>query len=538
MPALAAVKDAATLKKIDEALNVEYSAGRYDKAEHVLQSAIQACGVKACSGEVLGKAYVAVGVVRAKASRDLASAHKAFQKAKKADPNASLDPKMVDPPVAMPVIVDFYQVMGRDLPPELKKRKAGAPAGNMQCTPESGYEIQTAQPIAVVCEPPEGAVRAELHYRMDGESDYNAILMTVQDGTFRANIPCEPLTKPGKLEVYIVAEDFNNEKVDNLGSVSSPAHFRIVNSTKEAVPTYPGQPAPKRCKELLTGVGAKGEACSAVQPCKYGLYCAEGTCSPAPTCETNSECQSEHCNNGYCAMDQEVAEVETKPSRWMVGLHGGLDLWLNTGAKAVCGDASLRAGDYYCYNRGEERLYKDPNSPKSNVLPMTDPDSPGNVASGFNPATIRILASLDYVLTNHFTLGTRVGWAFGGGPRAVHYDAAGVPSRRGKFIPVHAELRGTYWFTSLGKLGFHPYAHLAAGMAEVDANTPINARKGGATRKLDAWHRMGPAFAGGGGGLLYSFTQRFGIQVNVNAMVMLPKTGIIIEPSLGGVVGF
>jgi hypothetical protein len=382
-------------------------------------------------------------------------------------------------------------------------------------------------------------VRAELRYRFEGETDYNALLMTVQDGTFRANIPCEPLTSPGKLSFYVLGQDFNNEKVDSYGSVSSPAHYQIVKSTKEPVPSYPGQEPPKRCSELLQGVAAKGQACSATQKCKFGLYCSDGTCDTAPSCETNSDCQSERCEKGYCVMDEvaPVEETEGKPSRWMVGLHGGFDLWLNGGAKGVCNEASLRDGDFYCYNRGERRIYND-TSAKSMRLPMTDSGS-GNVASGFTPATIRVLASVDYVLTNHVSVGTRLGWAFGGGPRAVHYNATGNPFKRSKFLPVHAELRGTWWIRSLGKpTGLHPYLHVAAGMAQVDANTEINARLVNSVRRLDAWHRMGPAFAGAGGGVLYHFTQRFGVQLNLNAMLMLPKTGIVLEPSLGGVVTF
>lgn len=535
LPASAAVKDAATLKKIDEALGSLYPAAKYDKAEHVLQTAIQACGKKFCSAEVLGKAYVAMGIVRGKSSKDLSGARKAFEGAKKADTNAALDPKMVSPAVALSVVAEFYKAMGRDLPRELARSLNTV--GNLRCIPASNYEIQTAQPIAVVCDPLEGAVRAELHYRVAGDSEYVALLMTVQDGTFRANIPCEPLTKPGTLDIYIIAQDFNKEKIDSFGNSIAPAHYKIVKSTKDPVPSYPGQAPPKRCEELLVGVGALGEACTATQPCKHSLFCEEGLCQKAPACETDSDCKSERCNNGYCAMDQDAPVVETTPNKWMVGLHGGLDLWLASSWRQVCGEASLRAGDFNCYNRGEDRVYNN-TSDKTNRLPMTDPNSAGNIAAGFRPATVRVMASVDYVLMKYLSVGGRLGWAFLGGPKSIHFDSAGQPSRKHAFIPVHAEARGTLWLRSLGKPGLHPYVHLSTGMAEVDVNTPINAKLNGATRKLDAWRKMGPLFAGGGFGALYSINQRFGVQLNLNAMFMLPTTGIILEPSLGGVVGF
>jgi hypothetical protein len=532
-PAAAATKDAATLKKIDEAIGTHFPAGKYQKAESVLQAAIKACGPKTCSGEVLAKAHVALGVVRGKASKDLSGARKAFERAKKADSNAMLDSSLVAPEVA----VEFYKVMGRELPKELARSTgSGAPVGNLHCTPASGYEIQTAQPIAVVCDPLEGVVRAELHYRFGSAPDYTAILMSVQDGTLRANIPCEPLTKPGKLEVYIVAQDFNKERIDSFGSVSKPAHYDIVQSTKDPVPSYPGQDPPKRCQELLAGGASQGEHCTATQPCKRGLYCAEGICQIAPSCETDSDCESASCNNGYCEMAGNAPEVESAPNQWMVGIHGAFDLWLAPRSKSVCGEASLRAGDFFCYNSGEERLYRD-TSAKSNRIPMTDPNS-GNVDPGFRPATARVMASVDYVLKSYLSVGVRLGWAFLGGPRAVKYDSAGIPSRKAKFIPFHAEARGTLWLRSLGKPGLHPYVHLSAGMADVDANTPIVGKLNGTSRKLDAWRRMGPAFAGGGFGALYDINKTFGVQLNLNAMYLFPATGLVLEPSLGGVMGF
>jgi hypothetical protein len=525
-PASAAVKDAATLKKVNEALNVHFPAGKYSQAESVLQAAIKACGTKFCSGEVLAKAHVAVGIVRGKASEDLAEARKAFERAKEADPNATLDTKLVTPAVAR----EFYKAMGRAVPREV----ANAAAGNLHCTPASGYEIQTAQPIAVVCDPLEGVVRAEIHYRMEGEADYTALLMSVQEGTLRANIPCEPLTKRGKLQLYIVAQDINKERIDGFGARISPAHYNIVDKTKDEVPSYPGQAPPKRCDELLVGVGSQGESCTATQPCKFGLYCAEGICQKAPTCETDSDCKSGSCNNGYCSMDDEqTAQVEAAPKRWMLGLHFGVDTWVSTRWNDVCGNDSLRHGNFYCYNRGQDHFVGN-----SNRLPMTDQGDGGDIAPGLRLTTMRVMGSVDYVLKPYLSVGIRLGWAFLGGPRAVHYNNAGAPRLSHRFIPVHAEARGTLWLRSLGKPGLHPYVHLSAGLAEVDAKFPIKAKLNGTNRQLDAWRKMGPVMAGGGFGALYNINQTYGIQLNVNAMCMLPTTGFVFEPSLGGVVAF
>lgn len=534
-PAQAAAKDAAALKRVDEALNVHYAAGKFTKAEQVLRAALQTCGAKACSDEVLGKIHVAVGVVRGKAQRGLSGVRKAFEQAKKVDPDAKLDPKLVSPPVEQAIVVEFYKIMGRSVPPEYARGMG--PVGKLLCVPAPDYEIQTAQPIAVVCDPPEGAVRAELYYRFGAEPEYTSVLMSVQDGTFRANVPCEALTKPGELEIYIVAQDFNQEKVDTFGSSAKPAQYKIVNSTNAPIPRYPGEEPPKRCTELLTMRGAFGESCDATRACKRGLYCRESTCDKAPSCETDSDCASARCSNGYCVMESNQDAGKAKHNQWMIGLQGGLDLWLASSSRSVCGERSQRDGDFFCYNRGEDTIQND-SSATTNRLPMTDSNAGGNTAAGFRLATVRVMLSVDRVLSEHFSFGGRLGWAFLGGPRALEFSDDGTAKQAGRFIPIHAEARGTLWLQSLAQPGFHPSLHLSAGLAEVDASTPINARLVGNARKLDAWRRMGPLFVGGGAGVLYGFTARYGVRFDLNAMFLLPATGLVLEPTLGGVIGF
>ena len=76
----AAPRDAAATKKIDEAINVHYLATDFDKAEATLTGTINACGDK-CSGSVIAKAWMYVGIVRGSGKNDLKGAKEAFQKA-------------------------------------------------------------------------------------------------------------------------------------------------------------------------------------------------------------------------------------------------------------------------------------------------------------------------------------------------------------------------------------------------------------------------------------------------------------------------
>ena len=120
LAAAAPNKDAATLKKIDEAINVHYIAAQFDQAESVLLAAIKACGTKFCSGEVVAKAYIYVGVVRGNGKQDLAGARHAFENAQAADPNVTLDATLVTPAV----LAEFNKVMGKEKEGDAAKAEA------------------------------------------------------------------------------------------------------------------------------------------------------------------------------------------------------------------------------------------------------------------------------------------------------------------------------------------------------------------------------------------------------------------------------
>ena len=48
---------------------------------------------------------------------------------------------------------------------------------------------------------------------------------------------------------------------------------------------------------------------------------------------------------------------------------------------------------------------------------------------------------------------------------------------------------------------------------------------------------MGQAFGTAGGGMEIGVSERIGVQLNLNLMLMLPTVGFAIEPSLGAVFG-
>jgi hypothetical protein len=57
-------------------------------------------------------------------------------------------------------------------------------------------------------------------------------------------------------------------------------------------------------------------------------------------------------------------------------------------------------------------------------------------------------------------------------------------------------------------------------------------------RKLDAYRKLGNAFVTTGGGVLVGLGGGMALQIHLNAMLMLPSVGVVIEPSLGVLYGF
>jgi hypothetical protein len=493
--AAAAPKDHAALKKINEAVNVHYLGTDFEKAEAVLLGIIEACGDDGCSGAVIAKAYMYLGIVRGGGPQDMVGAKEAFEKAKEADAKVKLDAVLAPPEVR----VLFQEVMaGKKAKSEPGNEIVGAqqPAaeGGVHCTPAPGLEVEVGRQIPIACIPPSNVAQGHLSYKPVGSQEYKAIPMTMDSGMLRGQIPCDGATAAGDLMFYIRAEGKDGGTIDTLGSAQSPAAFKIVAKTSQAPPSYPGSSPPPRCDGSTEPSGSGGGA---------------GT--------------------------------EGGGRRWLVGVHFAWDLWASSADTNVCSNAALLAGKYSCYDPGISTI-----NTTTDTMPLAEEAYGGNIKNALVPATKRFLLSVDYIVTPAVTLGGRVGMAIGGGPPNIHYDN-GVPRQTGQYMPAHVELRGAYWFIPLGSPGAHPYIHAGGGMAQVDGKAQVTTyhyvtttptTKVPVERKLDAWRKMGQAFADVGLGLLYSPTAYGGLQLNVNFMIMAPAGGIVLEPSLGYLIGF
>jgi hypothetical protein len=528
LPALGAPLDKAALKKIDEAINEHYLATNFDKAEGVLLGTVKACGKK-CSPSVVAKAYMYVGIVRGSGKKDQSGAQEAFEQALSIDPKVKLDGELATPDTK----ATFEQSGGAggaaaaspDEPEDDAPAAASVPGG-MECTPDV-TEAETRRPIPVSCTTDEDATRAELRYKEFAGEGWQTLKMTKSGDEFRAQIPCTATMNVGALRFYVVAKDSAGDTLDSKGTKSKPVELQLVAESSEEPPAYPDDEPPARCAEEeecppdFPGCDNKkkkkregkgwGSSCEQTSECAEGLACMSGSCDTAPKCDTNEDCTGGlSCVEGTCQEPDggdEPASGDYK--RNLLGLHISQDIAIVSGTD-VC--AATNTENWICYNANGPRSYAQGQGT--------------NIASGTSIAHTTAFVSYDRAFTPNLTAGIRVGYAFTG-------------KSPGDFLPIRAELRAQYFFGSnaLGNKGFRPFVHVGGGLAQVDAKVRV-AIPSDNNAPYDAWKSMGKSFAMLGGGLMYALSPSGGLVLDVQAMILFPASGVVLQPSLGYVLGF
>jgi hypothetical protein len=284
---------------------------------------------------------------------------------------------------------------------------------------------------------------------------------------------------------------------------------------------------------------------------------------PPPPAPERPQPAAEDCPPNFpgCGDGNKKATAADAYAKNWFGVHLAGDLTF-IGGTDVCTQDSQANDDFACYYGG------------SRSGAYIDEPYPGVESSTtLVYATTRLLLSFDRALTENLMLGARIGYAFGGGPpsgRDVVYDTKGnivsVVSEGLAFFPFHLEARASYWFgsTPLAQPGFRPYVHVGGGLAQVDGKITVRVKDCGLVAPptdpdyaacadgslpandarlkdevdLDAWKKLGQGFVTVGGGVVYAFTSGLGAQLNLNLMYTLPGSGVVVEPSLGAVMGF
>jgi hypothetical protein len=367
-------------------------------------------------------------------------------------------------------------------------------------------------------------------------------------GKWLGTIPCSATSLQGNLYWYVNAKDRTGEVIDNFASQRQPVLVEVVETTTEDPPSFPGKPAPARCgivgecpEEMLgtpacpgtvaadgrRGGKTVGDDCKADVECNNGLQCQQGICTAPQSCERDSDCPSRKCVDLLCTADDEASEpVRGTLLNW-VGLHVAADVALVSGTN-VC-----QSGDFLC-------LYDNGVRQGSLGESFSGEDaSAGDAESGLAFGTVRILAAYERSLMTHLGVEGRLGIAFNGAPKTGNLS----------FFPFHLEARAKYWFSGSPTASSpSPYLFAGGGLAQVDAKVDVAIRQDiegcdpsddcQETANVRAYKRMGAGFLSVGGGALVPVGPNIGVNLNLSAMLMLPKSGMVLEPSLGFVYGF
>lgn len=541
--ATAAPRDAAAKQKINEAINTQYLATKFNKAEQIILGTIRTCGHE-CSPQVLARAWMYVGIVRGSGKNDQAGAMQAFKKALSIDPNVQLDTALATATTKKTFAAAHGGgAVGTSTHAANNQQTSGQVPGEMKCTPAVS-EVEKRRPVPVSCTTDEEAVRGELRYKAYGDTEWKTLLMHKKGDHWQATIPCSATMTAGTLKMHVRVKDHNGDTVDSFGSMRHPYVFKIVAQTSAEPPHYPGEKAPQRCPEQVEcppdfpgcksggssgkhGTKAWGDSCTSSDQCKSGLACVNGTCDTAQSCTADADCSQGKCISGTCQSPSSGGGGGGPSSpykkNWF-GLHIGQDLSV-VGGSNVCTPASQANNGFACFKQGTSiPAVGYPNGAQGD-----------KISTGIAAATTRFMLSYDRAFTPNILAGGRVGFAIGGGPKSGNKS----------FLPIHIELDAQYWFgkNALSKKGFRAYAQLGGGVAQVDTKLPVTAcpTATGCTTttavQLDAYKKLGQSFITLGGGAMYAITQSSGVQLNLNLMYMLPTSGIVIEPSLGYVLG-
>lgn len=538
-----------------KAMDEDYLATEFTKAQEKLEKAVAACGADKCGAPVRAQLRRDLGVVQIGGQLDKEKGIGNFVEALKLDPAIALDPdlrtKDLDAAFA-----------------EAKKRAAGGgggggaaaggggggaagqPAGDFVHEPAVEQQIRTGIPVYVEYGGEEQLVKVIARYKGFGMTDWKTTeLKKMGEKGWGAVLPCADVQQ-GTTQYYIQGFNAANDPVAVGGDRNNPYKVKVTREKVAEPPHLPGQPPPTQCADTgdcppnFPGCKKAGPVTGPVEPAgKDG----------GEFCEEDTECKSKECSASKCT---DFEGGDKKVRKVWVGLSVGFDYTLVPSADDVCklnppSDPSaplqpINSSNYYCTGSdGSDYPYRPLNAADANANPRGRENdrlvlgTSDKVSGGGAFGNIRIMASIDYALNLNMLLGARLGYVLNTYPgQAAKDDGKSFP-------PVHLELRGTYLIGKdalLKKVA--PYVMVGAGISTFETAVKVSVVETTDTntkiaKDVDAWQLAGPGFITFGGGARIGLSDRaafmLGARVNLafgNAFA--PSFG----PDLGIVFGF
>jgi hypothetical protein len=557
LPAFADAKTEAAAKALQKkAMDEDYLATDFAKAQDKLDKAVAACGTDKCSAPLRAQLHRDLGVVQIGGQLDKEKGIANFVSAIKTDATIALDPdlrtKDLDAAFA-----------------EAKKRAGGAgggaapaggggaaaaggqPAGDFVHEPAAEQQIRTPIPIYVEYGGEEQLVKVIARYKGFGMTDWKTVeLKKMGEKGWGGVTPCADVQQ-GTTLYYIQGFNAANDPVAVGGDRNNPYKVKVTREKVADPPHLPNASPPTQCADTgdcppnFPGCKKAGPVVGPVEPTgKDG----------GEFCEEDSECKSKECKNSKCT---DFEGGDHKVRKVWVGVSIGFDYTLVPSADDVCklnppNDPAaplqpINQSNYYCVQAdGTDYPYR-PISPadatanprgreNTNLVVGTSDKVSGGGAFG----NIRIMASIDYAINLNILLGARLGYVLNTYPgQAAKDDGKSFP-------PVHLELRGTYL---IGKDALTkkvaPYVMVGGGISTFETAVKVSvvetvpATNAKIAKDVDAWQLAGPAFITFGGGARIALSERaafmLGARINLafgNAFA--PSAG----PDVGIVFGF
>lgn len=544
----AGANDAAAQKLYTSAIDEDYLAAEFPKAEKKLKDAAAKCS-SGCAPELVGKIHIALGTVYAVGLSKNDEGKAEFVLALKADPKAALSADLTTPELTK-LFDEAKKAVGtgsKPAPAGDSGTKAGS-SGDATHTPPAESQVNT--PLALYVEPTDEVPlsKVTLRYKPFGATQYKSVELKKLGKGYGGEVPCEDVTTTGDIKYFFAFTGADGEAAGGLGSNKEPFRTTIKNEIEGEAPKLPGKKPPTQCKE-------KGDCPPGLPGCDAAPKSGGGACSKrldkgwGSSCEQACDCKEGlSCLNGTCEEDKgggTTGPDTSKKKMNMVSVGAQLDFLLVSSATNVCSLDSPAAANFACFNQGTSHQFtgKPANVGQTN-----------GVQGGGSFGDVRILAGYDRQIVKSIGLsaGVRVGYAIGGSPTP---DNPGPNAALG-FLPLHAEVRVSYHLfgSMLDKLKFQPYVFvMPIGFAQVNAGVGVTVcdsimapgdvkpcpEKGLSwPRQLNAYQITGRNFSGLGAGTTFGFTPSFGLSFEVKAMFMWPTFGVVIAPTIGPVFAF
>jgi hypothetical protein len=510
-----------------KAMQEDYLNTDFDKALEKLNQASNKCGAEKCSSIVRAQIKVEIGVVQIAGKQNRDAGMAAFVDALKIDSNAKVD--------------DDLRTKEVDSAFAEAKNKVGssssAPAASdFTVQPAPATMVRTPLAVYATYAGTEALTKVVVKYKGFGMGEWKTLQAKSMDsGGWGVEIPCADVQQ-GDLLYYLQGFNANNDPVATGGDRNNPFKTTVKRDFAGEAPHFPGKEAPKQCAEA-------GDCPPDFPGCKKGGAeepTGESTLkSEGAECEDDGECQSGSCKDKVCTAG-EGKKSSSKRAKFWIGASFQMDFVLLPSANQVCllnaAALPVNTSGYYCTDSSGNDFPSRTNPAQNNSIQ----NGSDQVQGGFAPGDIRLMLTFDYAATENLLVGARLGYVLNS------YNGSAAKNEGKAFAPIHAEARGTWVFgrDPLSNAGLAPYAMVAAGISEWDAQVAVNVAEKGAnnqvsTQSYKAWVVSGPAFFSLGGGLRYAFTPHFAAMVGPRFNVAFGNASLIsLSPELGVQYGF